>query len=50
VKARVRQLKTLLAETDQTYEREKLNERLARLTGGVAIINVGAQVRLFFFH
>lgn len=29
--------------TEQEYEREKLNERIARLSGGVAIIQVGAQ-------
>ncbi|KAK9839442.1 hypothetical protein WJX81_002450 [Elliptochloris bilobata] len=43
VKARVKQIKNLIAETEQDYEREKLNERVARLSGGVAIIQVGAQ-------
>ena len=43
VKARVKQIKNMIAETEQDYEREKLNERVARLSGGVAIIQVGAQ-------
>ncbi|GLC45682.1 hypothetical protein PLESTB_001317200 [Pleodorina starrii] len=43
VEARVRQIRNLAASTEQEYEREKLNERIARLSGGVAIIQVGAQ-------
>ncbi|KAK9841934.1 hypothetical protein WJX84_000954, partial [Apatococcus fuscideae] len=43
VQARVKQIKNLLSETEQEYEKEKLNERIARLSGGVAIIQVGAQ-------
>ena len=43
VEARVRQIKNAIANTEQDYEREKLNERVARLSGGVAIIQVGAQ-------
>ncbi|KAL6759413.1 chaperonin 60B2 [Haematococcus lacustris] len=43
VAARVRQIRNLAADTEQEYEREKLNERIARLSGGVAIIQVGAQ-------
>jgi len=43
VAARVRQIKTLVQSTEQDYEREKLNERVARLSGGVAIIQVGGQ-------
>ena len=38
VAARVRQIKNMIAETEQDYEREKLNERMARLSGGVAVI------------
>ena len=38
--ARVKQIKNLIAETEMDYEREKLNERVARLSGGVAIIQV----------
>ncbi len=41
VRARVKQIKMLLSETEQEYEKEKLNERVARLSGGVAIIQVG---------
>lgn len=43
VEARVRQIKNVIAETEQDYEKEKLNERVARLSGGVAVIQVGAQ-------
>ncbi|KAL3135438.1 hypothetical protein ABBQ32_007619 [Trebouxia sp. C0010 RCD-2024] len=43
VKSRVKQIKNLVANTEQDYEKEKLNERIARLSGGVAIIQVGAQ-------
>ena len=42
VKARVRQIRNLITETEQDYEKEKLNERVARLAGGVAIIQVRA--------
>ena len=40
VKSRVKQIKNIVANTDQDYEKEKLNERIARLSGGVAIIQV----------
>jgi chaperonin GroEL len=43
VDARVKQIRNLAAATEQEYEREKLNERIARLSGGVAVIQVGAQ-------
>ena len=43
VEARVKQIRNVVENTDQEYEREKLNERIARLSGGVAIIQVGAQ-------
>ncbi|PNW70983.1 hypothetical protein CHLRE_17g741450v5 [Chlamydomonas reinhardtii] len=43
VAARVKQIRNLQMQTDQDYEREKLQERIARLSGGVAIIQVGAQ-------
>ena len=43
VEARVKQIKNVISETEQDYEKEKLNERVARLSGGVAIIQVGAQ-------
>ena len=40
IKARIAQIKTLSEQTEQDYEREKLNERVARLSGGVAVIQV----------
>ena len=40
VRARVSQIKHLVSIAEQDYEREKLNERIARLAGGVAIIQV----------
>jgi hypothetical protein len=36
----VKQIRNLVADTEQEYEKEKLNERIARLSGGVAIIQV----------
>ncbi|MGL5076392.1 MAG: chaperonin GroEL, partial [Waterburya sp.] len=39
---RVEQLRKQLAETDSEYDREKLQERIAKLAGGVAVIKVGA--------
>ncbi|GAQ81286.1 rubisco subunit binding-protein beta subunit [Klebsormidium nitens] len=43
VKQRVNQIKRQMEDTEQDYEKEKLQERIARLSGGVAIIQVGAQ-------
>ncbi|KAL6780244.1 CPN60B1 [Auxenochlorella protothecoides x Auxenochlorella symbiontica] len=43
IAARVRQIRNMAAETEAEYEKEKLNERVARLSGGVAVIQVGAQ-------
>ena len=43
VEARVKQINRLVEGTEAEYEKEKLNERAARLSGGVAIIQVGAQ-------
>ncbi|MGN0818385.1 MAG: chaperonin GroEL [Candidatus Coproplasma sp.] len=42
IKARVNSIKAQIAETTSEYDREKLQERLAKLAGGVAVINVGA--------
>ncbi len=42
IKARVASIKAQIAETSSDYDREKLQERLAKLAGGVAVINVGA--------
>eukprot|EP00244_Chara_vulgaris_P000199 TRINITY_DN1031_c0_g1_i1.p1 TRINITY_DN1031_c0_g1~~TRINITY_DN1031_c0_g1_i1.p1 ORF type:complete len:640 (-),score=210.29 TRINITY_DN1031_c0_g1_i1:517-2436(-) len=43
VNARVKQIKAVIEDTEQDYEKEKLNERIAKLSGGVAIVQVGAQ-------
>ena len=42
IDARVKQIKVQVEETSSDYDREKLQERLAKLVGGVAVINVGA--------
>lgn len=42
IQGRVKQLKAQIEETTSDYDREKLQERLAKLVGGVAVINVGA--------
>jgi chaperonin GroEL len=42
IKGRCNQIRKLLEETDSEYEKEKLQERLAKLAGGVAVIQVGA--------
>ena len=42
IKARVASIKAQIAETKSDYDKEKLQERLAKLAGGVAVINVGA--------
>ncbi len=42
LEARVRQIRTQIEETTSDYDREKLQERLAKLIGGVAVINIGA--------
>ncbi len=42
IKARVAQIKTQIDETTSDFDREKLQERLAKLSGGVAVIRVGA--------
>ncbi|MEK9278605.1 MULTISPECIES: chaperonin GroEL [unclassified Bradyrhizobium] len=41
IEARVKQIKTEIGETTSDYDREKLQERLAKLAGGVAVIRVG---------
>ncbi|KAL8140179.1 hypothetical protein V2J09_006200 [Rumex salicifolius] len=43
VSKRVGQIKNLIEAAEQEYEKEKLNERIAKLSGGVAVIQVGAQ-------
>jgi chaperonin GroEL len=42
IKARVKQIRAQIEETTSDYDREKLQERLAKLVGGVAVIKVGA--------
>src|ERR1035441_10084627 len=42
IQARVNQIRRQIEETTSDYDREKLQERLAKLAGGVAVINVGA--------
>ncbi|MCB0987117.1 MAG: chaperonin GroEL [Microthrixaceae bacterium] len=42
VKGRINQIKTEIDNTDSDYDREKLQERLAKLSGGVAVLKVGA--------
>ena len=42
IQARIRQIKAQIEETTSDYDREKLQERLAKLSGGVALIRVGA--------
>ncbi len=42
VKGRCEQIKKQMDETDSTYDKEKLQERLAKLAGGVAVVKVGA--------
>ncbi len=42
IQGRVKQIKAQVEETTSDYDREKLQERLAKLVGGVAVINVGA--------
>lgn len=43
VAKRIVQIKNLIEAAEQEYEKEKLNERIAKLSGGVAVIQVGAQ-------
>jgi chaperonin GroEL len=42
IEARIRQIRVQIEETTSDYDREKLQERLAKLSGGVAVINMGA--------
>jgi chaperonin GroEL len=42
IKGRINQIKTEIENTDSDYDREKLQERLAKLSGGVAVLKVGA--------
>ena len=42
IEARVEQLKTMRSGNDSKYDKEKIDERIAKLTGGVAVVRVGA--------
>ncbi len=46
IKARMTSIKAQIAETTSDYDKEKLQERLAKLAGGVAVINVGAATEI----
>ena len=46
IEGRIKQLRTQVEETTSDYDREKLQERLAKLVGGVAIIKVGAATEI----
>ncbi len=46
LQARISQLKLQIEETKSDYDKEKLQERLAKLSGGVAVINVGAATEI----
>ena len=46
IKARANQIRAAIATTTSDYDREKLQERLAKLAGGVAVIKVGAQTEV----
>ncbi len=46
IMGRVKQIKALIEETTSDFDKEKLNERLAKLAGGVAIIRVGAATEI----
>ena len=46
IRARVGQIRNQIAETTSDYDREKLQERLAKLAGGVAVIKVGAATEI----
>jgi chaperonin GroEL len=46
IEGRVKQIRAQVEETTSDYDREKLQERLAKIVGGVAVINVGAATEL----
>jgi len=46
IDARIAQIKTQIEKTDSEFDREKLEERLAKLSGGVAVVNVGAATEI----
>jgi chaperonin GroEL len=46
IKSRIDQLRSQIESTDSDYDREKYQERLAKLTGGVAVVSVGANTEM----
>jgi chaperonin GroEL len=46
IEGRVKQIRTQIEETTSDYDREKLQERLAKIIGGVAVINIGAATEI----
>ena len=46
IEGRIKQIRNEIESTDSDFDREKLEERLAKLTGGVAVINVGAATEI----
>lgn len=46
ITGRIAQIRTQLDKTDSEFDKEKLQERLAKLTGGVAVVNVGAATEI----
>jgi chaperonin GroEL len=46
IEGRIKQLRTQIADTSSDYDREKLQERLAKMAGGVAVIRVGAATEM----
>jgi chaperonin GroEL len=46
IQARIKQIKAQIEETSSDYDREKLQERVAKLAGGVAVIKVGAATEI----
>ena len=46
IKSRISQIRAQIEDTSSDYDREKLQERLAKLAGGVAVINVGAATEI----
>ena len=47
IEARISQIKAQIEETTSDYDREKLQERLAKLAGGVAVIKVGGATEIY---
>src|SRR3546814_7933557 len=46
IEGRIKQIKAQIEETSSDYDREKLQERVAKLAGGVAVIKVGASTKI----